>query len=155
MLLVFSEMLRYQLYECNVEQIELHREINYIRNYIALQKSRIDERIQVQFTVSDVSGNAKVAPLIFITFIENAFKYIGFNEAHQNTITIKLELDEEKLQFYIFNTKDLFINHAEKSSGLGIANVKRRLELLYPARHLLNIDEGPSDYAVTLTLFKL
>ena len=80
MLLVFSEMLRYQLYECNVEQIELDREINYIRNYIALQKSRIDERIEVSFYAPETNGNTLVPPLILITFIENAFKYVGFNE---------------------------------------------------------------------------
>ncbi len=146
MLLVFSEMLRYQLYECNVEQIELDREMNYIRNYISLQKSRIDERI---------SGNIKVAPLIFITFIENAFKYVGFNEGRENRIDIKLSFDNGNLYFRAFNTKDSFVNHTEKSSGLGIANVKRRLELLYPERHVLKIEERENDYAIELTLLKL
>jgi len=69
MLLVFSEMLRYQLYECNVELIELDREVNYIKNYIALQKSRMDERIKVSFCSDNINGNIKVAPLLLITFI--------------------------------------------------------------------------------------
>lgn len=155
MLLVFSEMLRYQLYECNVEQIELDREINYIRNYISLQKGRIDERINVSFCAGEISGNIKVAPLIFITFIENAFKYVGFNECRENTIDIKLSFADGNLQFKIFNTRDTFINHSEKSSGLGIANVKRRLELLYPERHILKITEQENEYRVELTLLKL
>ena len=155
MLLVFSEMLRYQLYECNVEQIELEREINYIRNYISLQKSRIDERINVSFYVDEINGNIKVAPLIFITFIENAFKYLGFNELRENRINITLGCNKKDLVFNVFNTKDSFINHAEASSGLGIANVKRRLELLYPGRHLLKIDETDTDYSVALILFTL
>lgn len=155
MLLVFSEMLRYQLYECNVELIELDRELNYIRNYIALQKSRIDERIKVSFCTDGVHGDVKVAPLIFITFIENAFKYVGFNESKENSIDIKLICDDDGLHFSIVNTKDSFINQADKSSGLGIANVKRRMELLYPGRHILKIDDTENCYSVSLTLFKL
>ena len=155
MLLVFSEMLRYQLYECNVEQIELDREINYIRNYISLQKSRIDERINVSFCAGEVSGNIKVAPLIFITFIENAFKYVGFNEGCENRIDIKLSFSDGNLYFRAFNTKDSFVNRTERASGLGIANVKRRLELLYPERHLLKTEDRENDYLIELTLFKL
>jgi two-component system LytT family sensor kinase len=155
MLLVFSEMLRYQLYECNVEMIELDREINYIRNYISLQKSRIDERIKVSFFADGLDGAIKIAPLILITFIENAFKYVGFNEGKENSIDIKLHCSNGFLRFTSFNTKDSFINHTEGSSGLGIANVKRRLELLYPDKHFLKITETENDYSITLDLFKL
>ncbi len=152
MLLVFSEMLRYQLYECNVEQIELDRELNYIRNYISLQKSRIDERIKISFYADQINGNIKVAPLLLITFIENAFKYVGFNECRENRIDIQLQYDNGALTFATFNTKDTFISQSEKSSGLGIANAKRRLELLYPGKHELKINDGENDYLVVLTL---
>ncbi|MDB5145059.1 MAG: putative signal transduction histidine kinase [Mucilaginibacter sp.] len=152
MLLVFSEMLRYQLYECNVEQIELDRELNYIRNYIAMQKGRIDERIAVTFCAPEINGNIKVAPLLLITFIENAFKYIGFNECKENRIDISLDYKNGSLLFRIFNTKDTFINHSETASGLGIANAKRRLELLYPGKHQLNINDQESSYEINLTL---
>ena len=152
MLLVFSEMLRYQLYECNVEQIELDREINYIRNYIALQKSRIDERIEVSFFAPETNGNTFVPPLILITFIENAFKYVGFNEGRENKIHICLNHDNGALAFSVFNTKDSFIDSPSGSSGLGIANARRRLELLYPGKHVLNIDNGENTYRVNLTL---
>jgi len=152
MLLVFSEMLRYQLYECNVGQIELDRELNYLRNYISLQKSRIDERIRVSFYAFEVNGNIKVAPLLLITFIENAFKYVGFNECRENRIDIQLQYNDGVLSFTTFNTKDSFIDHSERSSGLGIANAKRRLELLYPGKHSLKINERENDYTVTLTL---
>ncbi|WP_448699514.1 sensor histidine kinase [Mucilaginibacter sp. AW1-3] len=155
MLLVFSDMLRYQLYECNVEQIELDREINYMRNYIALQKSRIDERIQVSFCADEISGNITVSPLIFINFIENAFKYVGFNEGRENIIDIKLRFNDGNLYFKIFNTKDSFINGSNGASGLGIANTKRRLELLYPEKHSLKINESEDDYTVELTLMNL
>ena len=152
MLLTFSEMLRYQLYECNVEQIELDRELNYIRNYIALQKSRMDERIIVSIYTGDINGSIKVAPLLLITFIENAFKYVGFNECRENRIDISLNYDKGDLVFKIFNTKDTFINHSADASGLGIANAKRRLELLYPGKHQLNINNQPDSFEITLTL---
>lgn len=153
MLLVFSEMLRYQLYECNVEQIALERELNYIRNYISLQKSRVDERIQVYFCANGINGNMNVAPLLLITFIENAFKYVGFNEGKENSIEIKLVDQDDSLVFSCYNTKDSYMSAAAaNASGLGIANAKRRLELLYPGRHRLDITNGENDYSVTLTL---
>ncbi|QEC76614.1 sensor histidine kinase [Mucilaginibacter ginsenosidivorax] len=155
MLLVFSEMLRYQLYECNVEQIALDSEINYIRNYIAIQKGRIDERIVVSFCADDVNGQINVAPLLFITFIENAFKYVGFNEDKQNLVCIGLQYQNSNLMFSVFNTKDAFVNQIEKSSGLGIANTKRRLEILYPGRHQLQIVNSDTGYEVNLTLFNV
>lgn len=155
MLLVFSEMLRYQLYECNVEQIELDREVNYIKNYIALQKSRMDERITVNFCACNINGNIKIAPLVLITFIENAFKYVGFNDGKENKVDIGLNYDRGALFFTVFNTKDTFINSPEKSSGLGIANTRRRLELIYPNEHLLAIDNNDEGFAIHLTLLNV
>lgn len=155
MLLVFSDMLRYQLYECNVEKIELSKEINYIKNYIAMQKTRLDERIIVSFCDGNIKDNMMLAPLILITFIENAFKYVGFNEYKKNLISINLEFTNGSLLFKILNTKDTFISRAENSSGLGIANVKRRLELLYPGKHELTIADTECTYEATLTIVEL
>lgn len=155
MLLTFSEMLRYQLYECNVELIEMERELNYIRNYISLQRSRIDERIKVCFSAEDVDTRVKVPPLILITFIENAFKYVGINEFSDNRVEICLRYESGDLVFSIFNTKDSFISKSRASSGLGIANTKRRLELLYPGKHLLEIQDTENDYTVRLTILNI
>ena len=152
MLLVFSDMLRYQLYECNVEYIDLDRELNYIQNYIAIQKSRIDERIAVSLFIGKIDGNVKIAPFLLITFIENAFKYIGFNENKPNRIDIDLTYNGNMIFFTITNTKDAFTNQSKKSPGLGIANTKRRLELLYPYRHELTIIEKEESFEVILIL---
>ena len=153
MLLKFSEMLRYQLYECNVEFIELDRELNYIKNYIDLQKSRIDERIKVTFCDAGIGGNLKIAPLLLITFIENAFKYVGFNDARDNYIAMGLNYNNGNLVFNIINTRDVYVNPVERSSGLGIANARRRLELLYPGKHELVIDDHEDYYEIILSLF--
>ena len=152
MLLKFSEMLRYQLYECDVELIDLDRELNYIRNYIDLQKSRIDDRIEVTFCAADVNATIAIAPLLLITFIENAFKYVGFNEGKCNYIHIKLTSTENSIEFNIVNTKDTGFVPDEGSSGLGVSNAKRRLELLYPDKHSLQITDTPETYKVNLQL---
>jgi Putative regulator of cell autolysis len=153
MLLKFSEMLRYQLYECNVEEIELDRELNYIRNYVSLQKSRMDERIRVVSCFDSVNGNRRIAPLLLIAFIENAFKYVGFNEGKDNFIQISLNQKPGNLHFNIVNSKDNYQHKSENSSGLGIGNARRRLELLYPGRHALQIDDQPEYFDVDLILF--
>ncbi|MBS1690099.1 MAG: histidine kinase [Bacteroidetes bacterium] len=155
MLLVFSDMLRYQLYECNVEKIALERELNYIRNYIAIQKGRLDERIAISFCDGAIKAPIQIAPLILVTFIENAFKYVGFNESKSNCIDISLTYKNGNLAFRVFNTKDAFINKVEKASGLGIANVKRRLELLYPGKHELRIDDHEESYEINLTFLEV
>jgi two-component system, LytTR family, sensor kinase len=155
MLLTFSEMLRYQLYECNVELIDMERELNYIKNYIELQKSRIDERIKVCFSFENLNSSIRVPPLILITFIENAFKYVGFNEYTENRIEIGLDYKKGNLEFKICNTKDNFITKDQHSSGLGIANTRRRLELLYPGKYALDIMETDNVYTVSLTIFDI
>lgn len=152
MLLVFSEMLRYQLYECNVEQIDLNREINYIRNYIAIQKGRVDERVMVNLCADEIEGQIYVAPLLFIAFVENAFKYVGFNEGRLNKVDISMKQEGDNLLFRVYNTKDNFVGRDERSSGLGIANTKRRLEILYPKKHRLEITDSGDSFEINLVL---
>jgi two-component system, LytTR family, sensor kinase len=153
MLLKFSEMLRYQLYECNVEEIELDREMNYLKNYISLQKSRMDERIRVVSCFDSANGNRRIAPLLLIAFIENAFKYVGFSEGKDNFIQISLKQEPGNLHFNIVNSRDGCQLKSEHSSGLGIANARRRLELLYPGRHALQIDDNAEFFDLDLILY--
>ena len=120
-----------------------------------MQKSRMDERIAVSFCTKDISGNIKIAPLLLITFIENAFKYVGFNENKDNRVDISMHYDNGCFFFKVFNTKDTYFNPTEKSSGLGIANARRRLELIYPDKHILKIHEQENSYELTLTLFDI
>jgi len=112
----------------------------------------MDERIQISFCVAEANGSLLVPPLILITFIENAFKYVGFNETRENKIEIHLKHYDNVLEFSVFNTKDSFIDHAQGASGLGIANARRRLELLYLGRHSLTISDQENTYTVCLTL---
>lgn len=117
-----------------------------------MQKSRMDERIIVSFCAGEITAPIKVAPLLLITFIENAFKYLGFDEGKENRVDISLKYEDGNLYFRCFNTKDSYINPVEKSSGLGIANARRRLELLYPGRHSLKIENHDYSFEINLTL---
>jgi hypothetical protein len=153
MLLTFSEMLRYQLYECNTSMISIEKEINYIRNYIELQKIRKPENLAIQLQISEDVRGIMIAPLIFIAFIENSFKYVSNDEDKLNEVKISLARSNNQVFFKTFNTKEningrKMIDHG----GIGIANVKRRLELLYPGKHALTIQNDAHSFEVMLNL---
>jgi len=153
MLLTFSEMLRYQLYECNTSMISIEKEISYIRNYIELQKIRKPENLDIQLQVSEDVRGIMIAPLIFIAFIENSFKYVSNYDGKLNEVKISLARSNNQLFFKTFNTKENIngrkvIDHG----GIGITNVKRRLELLYPGKHALTIQNNDHSFEVTLKL---
>ena len=106
MLLSFSEMLRYQLYECNVDNIGIDKEIRYIRNYVALQQTRKEETLRVCLDIPENIKGFVIAPLLFTTFIENAFKYVSNHENGDNRVEISLLRKGDVLMFRSFNTKD-------------------------------------------------
>jgi LytS/YehU family sensor histidine kinase len=153
MLLTFSEMLRYQLYECNTNLISIDKEINYLRNYVALQESRKPENLAIHLEIcEDVKGVA-VAPLLFTAFIENAFKYVSHHDDKANEVSISLSKQHDHVVFRAFNTKENFISSDRSNhNGIGIANVRRRLELLYPQKHELTIKSSDSYYEAKLSV---
>jgi len=152
MLLTFSEMLRYQLYECNVDAIPIEKEIGYIRNYTALQQIRKEEDLVVHLVIDPEVRGFSIAPLLFIAFIENAFKYVSNHDDQENRVAILLEKQDGVLVFKTFNTKEKNPGRPLKDRGIGVANVKRRLELLYPDKHDLSIEDTDRSYQVTLKL---
>jgi two-component system LytT family sensor kinase len=152
MLLTFSEMLRYQLYECNTESISIEKELHFIKNYIALQQSRKEESLIVRFQVADSIRGFTIAPLLFIAFIENSFKYVSDEEGTENRIEISFTGTGDNLVFRTFNTSEPVQRTVITHKGIGIANVRRRLELLYPGRHQLLIEEKDQTHEVILKL---
>ncbi len=109
MLLTFSEMLRYQLYECNTDNIPIGKEINYIRNYVKLQQARKEESLVVCLDIRDAVRGCSIAPLLFISFIENAFKYVSNSDTRENRVEMLLDKKDDKLLFRTFNTKDMIV----------------------------------------------
>ncbi|HLZ85722.1 MAG TPA: histidine kinase [Puia sp.] len=153
MLLSFSEMLRYQLYECDVDNIVIEKEIQYIRNYIALQQERKEENLHVQVDIADDVRGFTIAPLLLITFVENAFKYVSSYEDGENRVIISLRREGEQLLFRAYNTRDEGMVRLEmEKGGIGIANARRRLALQYPGKHQLQITDGGESFEVRLHL---
>ncbi|WP_428657416.1 sensor histidine kinase [Runella sp.] len=149
----FSDLLRYQLYECNVEKVPIQKEIEYLKNYVNLQRLRKNDNLNVSLTLKDELKGVSVAPLLFSPFVENAFKYVSNHEVKPNCITIQLALTNNALIFNCYNTKNGKISKTtDGSGGIGIANVKRRLELLYPQQHQLKITEETDRFEVDLKI---
>lgn len=153
MLLSFSEMLRYQLYECNVDKIVVEKELQYIRHYVALQQERKGENLRARLDIPDDIGGFTIAPLLLIAFVENAFKYVSAHEDRENQVVISFRRNGERLRFRVFNTKDEGTAGKEREKGgIGIANARRRLDLQYPGKHLLTVTDGDCSHEVVLDL---
>lgn len=146
----FSEMLRYQLYECNGHEIMVEKEIAYIKNYVDLQRLRLDDNYWVSCLQHDVS-DFKIAPLLLIPFIENAFKHVS-HLPKDNEIRIDLWRKDNTLRMVVFNTCDADYMTKSNGHGIGLKNVQRRLALLYPDRHKLEIQKKPGNFQVNLEI---
>jgi two-component system, LytTR family, sensor kinase len=153
----FSDLLRYQLYECNELQIPLHQELSYVENYVKLQELRQDSNlVELAMHVDPPSaGNRTIAPFVLIPFIENAFKHVSRQKDLKNWIKIKIGFEQQFFSFLISNS----ISSAQNSSnevfqqgGIGLKNVKRRLDLTYPGEHQLEVDKGTDHFEVRLQL---
>ena len=152
-LLKFSNLLRYQLYECNDELIPLEKELAHIRDYVEMEKIRKGGDTQIQLILPEETLQIKIPPLLFTPFIENAFKYVSnHDDALENQIAIKIRLSEEgnKLRFETENTIDEQI--FKSGGGIGIANVKKRLALVFPQKHDLDIIKEANQFTVRMSL---
>jgi two-component system LytT family sensor kinase len=146
----FSELLRYQLYECNEELIEIEKEVEYLKSYIDLQRLRRKKNYNIHFEAGEDVCNFSIAPLLLIPFVENAFKHISNHTDKDNYIRVKLQKQKECLLFDVVNSKNN--NLPPGKERIGLKNVKRRLELLYAGRHELMIDNQSSVYSVHLKI---
>jgi len=150
-----SEMMRYMLYECNEKRVLLSKEIHYIRNYLDLERIRQGKNVNITFTVEGSANNEEIAPLLFIPFLENAFKHGLSNQIDHGFVDIRMHIEKDMVSFFIENTKAPVRPQADpnrKSGGIGLVNVHRRLNLIYPEKYDLRIDNHPNTYAVELTI---
>ena len=147
----FSDMLRYQLYEMNGAKVPVEKEIRYLKDYVDLQTLRKDEHYSVSFNYSPEVSGFMIEPLLLIPFVENAFKHVSSHTGKNNFVTLEMARSNGQFIFTAVNSKDQG-KATEPYSGIGLNNVKRRLELLYPGRHELNITDGNELYKVNLKL---
>lgn len=154
-ILKFSQIMRYVLYDSTTEKIPLTKDLEYIRNYIDLQKLRISRNITIQYEVSGVTSDLLIAPLLLITFIENAFKH-GISYSSPSAININIGITGNDLTLTVGNTiirKTPVDGESEApGGGVGLVNARRRLDVLYPGRYLLDISDNNSIYVVNLKI---
>lgn len=146
-----SDIMRFMLYETKADKILLSKEIEYIAKYIALQKIRTANENYTHFTVTGSTGNKLIAPMVFIPFIENAFKHTN-NKKLENAITINISIEEETIQLVCENRFDGKLKVKQFDSGLGNELIQKRLNLLYPEKHTLEVHKTNQLYSVNLTI---
>jgi sensor histidine kinase YesM len=151
--LQLSELMRYFLYESKGDFVLLSKEIQVLKDYIALQTIRSDDRLKVSTSINGIPGDQKIAPLLLIAFVENAFKHGAKGSTENAFIRIELTTGENTVNFRIENNKGIVDETAKGDyRGIGLDNVKRRLELIYPRRHQLDMDDKGTSFLVQLQL---
>ena len=144
---ILSDLLRYQLYNAG-DQVVFQVEIDYLKRYISLCQLRCSERLQLQTSFDEALKEQEISPLLFIPLVENAFKYVG-GDYH---IDLNMSWKEGKLIFDMMNSKPLDRVHKPTRQGIGLDNLRRRLVLLYPDKHKLEIKDEPDRFTVKLII---
>lgn len=140
-LIQFSDLLRYNLYDADVDKIDLAKEAAYLESYVAIQRLRSDANLKIDLHISIESSEIKIAPLLFLPFVENAFKYVSRDDDKPNFVRILMNQKGGKISF---ECKNSFDSSLSEKKGIGLENVKRRLDLLYYEKYnlLLNSENG-------------
>lgn len=146
-----SDIMRFMLYETKANKIELSKELTYIEKYIELQKIRSSNNTYVNYILEGNANNLMIEPMLFIPFIENAFKHTE-NKSLENAITVKISIHKEMIIFECDNKYNVSSKSKPEQNGLGNGLIEKRLQLLYPNNHTLEISEENNIYKVKLTL---
>lgn len=141
--------MRYMLYEANEERVLLEKEIQNLSSFIDLQKLRSRKQDLVDFTIEGNPEGQEIAPLLLIPLVENAFKH---GNTRQAAVKVLLIAHQEKLQFRVSNLRQQQEEVTDTAGGLGLSNIKRRLELLYPGRHQLDVRQDEEQFEVSMTI---
>ncbi|WP_353719848.1 histidine kinase [Dyadobacter sp. 676] len=157
MIMKLSELLRYTLYDCQADRVKLEKEVEFLQNIIAMQRLKSDiYQKQIVFKTAGVQPDQLIAPLLLLVFVENGFKYADLDTNHDGYIAISLNVDAAgTLLFECANTKRERINQEGASKGIGLSNVRKRLELIYPGNHELLLSELNDQFVVRLKIFRL
>jgi len=142
-----SNLMRYVLTDAKSEYVSISQEVNYIKGYLELQKLRLPQMTKLNSNIKIADEEEKIAPLILIPFIENAFKY-GVRSSAETEIKINLVVNKSTLNFQVEN--NIFDTDELKGTRTGLSNVKKRLELIYPQKHKLEINNNQDFYKVNL-----
>ena len=147
-----SSLMRYMLYDSDQSMVPLDREVDYVQNYIDLQRMRFEDDVQIEFTVSGTIDGSMIEPMLLIPFVENAFKHgVGF--VKNPYIKVQLSFQNGSLAFNVENKiGKLLEDQKDESSGIGLKNVTRRLELLYPDMHQIDVIQDDTIFKVYVNM---
>lgn len=153
MLMKLSEMLRYMLYDCNEAMVSLEKEIHFLKNFMDLHKMKTNKPQNIDFQIQGNINAVQIAPLLLLPFFENSFKHSDLDINSNGFIKISLQIvDNQQFFFEISNTKRKNKSNQKENSGIGLENVKKRLELLYAQKHEFEISDGEDVFRVNLHL---
>jgi two-component system, LytTR family, sensor histidine kinase AlgZ len=147
-----SQMMRYMIYDSNYPKVALNKEIEYMQNYISLERLRLNNEVPIDFTIEGSTENILVTPLIFITFLENAFKHGVSANTSGSWVRIRFQVTGNEIIYTVENTKLKNTSPEKEKSGFGLQNLLRRLELSYPGSYHLETNDLPDRYFVQLHL---
>ncbi len=149
-----SQIMRYILESSSKERVSLKGELAFLQDYIDLQLLKKAKSENVDFYTEGIEANHKIAPLLLVNFLENAFKFSGIYQDENAWIEVTCSVEEnQQFHFQIANSKQMKLENGVKSSGIGISNVQRQLALHYPDRHELKVEEGEEEFRVSLEVY--
>ncbi|MGB3548600.1 MAG: histidine kinase [Saprospiraceae bacterium] len=150
--LQLSTLLRYQLESAQLETVPLRRELDFLQDYLLLEDTRLGDRCRIEFELSREPARYLIYPMLLLPFVENAFKHGANISRHPSWIRVVVQVSEGRLDFMVENSVTP-VKNSPPTTGTGINNVRRRLELLYPQRHQLNIDpDQPGRFVIQLKI---
>ncbi len=152
-ILELSSVLRYMLYDCKEDFVPLAKEIEHLKNFTQLSELQIENRGKVEFNAENIESGYQIAPLILNVFVENAFKHSTASQSEDISIKVRINVTHDgRLQFECINSFRPLTNTNDLSNGIGLQNVKKRLNIIYPDLHTLYIKETDSLYSVKLDM---
>lgn len=152
-LLNFSDLLRYQLYECNDDSVSISKEVKSLKDFIGMEQTRRQGEVNVIMNIDIQNEELQISPMLFLPFLENAFKYVSKHaNSEKNSIELSLIEANKELKFQLRNTYNPAITGKVGESGIGSENVKKRLELIYPNNHDLQYSKDDNIFCVSLKI---
>jgi two-component system sensor histidine kinase AlgZ len=150
LILKLSSLLSYMLYDCKVDEVRLEKEIGIMKNYVDLEKERYGDKIEISWSVEGDVKNKLIAPLLMLPFLENAFKHGASEQIEKPWLGVDISVKQDTVRCKIANSKNEYVPHSQ--SGIGIGNVKKRLELIYPEKHELKMNDEGNFFVVSMLI---
>ena len=151
-ILKLSDLMRYMVYESNTTKILMSEELTFLKNYIGLERILDVGKVKITFDIEGDYENLSIAPLIIFPFVENAFKHGVGGSPGNSWIIIKLKFHDKRLNVFISNSRGLRRGNSKRVGGIGITNAKKRLELLYPNSHGLNMIKTGTTFTIEMSI---